>query len=94
LYEEFLELAKHHKNFQFSICLDAEHDEQHFNLECFFQGRVQERFMDHFKTIDGLRMDSDMLEYYICGSPTVVTILRGFLQDQKVPKEHIFFERF
>lgn len=88
-FEEFKKLSENYKNFSFKICLDEEKDFSNLDKNYFFEGRVQNAFLEWKEN-----RNLNEFEYYLCGPPKMVEALKEFLLNLGIQKENVVFERF
>ncbi|MFQ5452091.1 MAG: ferredoxin--NADP reductase, partial [Candidatus Paceibacterota bacterium] len=87
--DEFEAIAHKHSNFAYTICLSRERELK--KGEVCVKGRVNSYVTEY------LRKRSDLLgrvEFYLCGSKSIVDSLKTFLEGLQVPTKNIYFEKF
>lgn len=99
LFNEFKNIAQHHPNFNFRICLSREENLVGLDEMCYGIGRVNTHvdiFMNNHKDIAVKTKDEvlNSYEYYICGSKMTVDSLKEYVLGMGVSAENIAFERF
>lgn len=85
--------SKSNGRFKFIYCLSQEKDLTSIKEEdkkYFFFGHIQDGFNYYFS--NSLSFSND--NFYLCGSREVVEALKKFLEEKKVKRGNIFFERF
>lgn len=91
-FEEFKELSEKYPNFKFQICLDQEENFELLDRNYFYQGRVQQAFLNFLKNSPPLNLND--FEYYLCGPPAMVDALKEFLGQQGIKRKNLFSEKF
>lgn len=94
-FNEFENLSKRNKNFQFKICFSQEKDIDNLDPTYFFKGRVNlalENFFLQNSINNNLLVNS--FDYYLCGGKETVMSLINFLKEKGVKTDNILFERF
>lgn len=93
LFEEFKKIREKYPKFSFQICLDQQENFEGLDKNYFYQGRIQQAFAEHIKTLpEPLNLNS--FEYYLCGFREVVESLKAVLEQLGVNKENIFFDKY
>ena len=100
LFEELKQLSNESMDkFTFKICLSQEKNLEligNEDREYFAPGRIQNSLESVIFGNNQLKSEENLanFDYYLCGSRQVVESLRQYLEEKKVPKEQIFFEKF
>lgn len=94
-FDELKKLANEYTNFHFKMCLSREEElsalfseeDLHF-CTC---GRIDKGFEE---MITEQKYSKANFTYYICGGKNMVESMREYLQNEQIPSEQVFFEKF